>query len=71
LKCEFREMYAQFTRERDLFTTRIEYFQEDTLMGLATCKDMQRWYEKAHQALEKIDYISEVHKGQDTKEHGI
>jgi hypothetical protein len=64
-------MYAQFTRERDLFTARIVDFQEDTLMGLATCKDMQRWYEKAHQALEWIDYINEVQKGRDTKEHGI
>jgi hypothetical protein len=27
-------------------------------MGLETCKDVQRWYEKAHQALERIDYIS-------------
>jgi hypothetical protein len=40
-------------------------------MGLETCKDMQRWYEKAHQALEWIDYINEVQKGQDTEEHGI
>jgi hypothetical protein len=56
-------MYAQFKRERDLFTARIVDFQEDTLMGLATCKDMQRWYEKAHQALEWIDYINEVQKG--------
>jgi hypothetical protein len=40
-------------------------------MGLATCKDMQQWYEKAHQALEQIDYISQVKKGRDTKEHGI
>jgi hypothetical protein len=71
LKCEFREMYAQFTSERDLFTACIIDFQEDTLTGLATCKDMQRWYEKAHQALEWIDYINEVHKGRDTKEHGI
>jgi hypothetical protein len=71
LKSDFREMYAQFTSERDLFTARIADFQEDTLMGLATYKYMQRWYEKAHQALEWIDYINEVQKGQDTKEHGI
>jgi hypothetical protein len=63
LKSEFRETYAHFTSERNLFTTCIADFQEDTLMGMETCKDMQRWYEKAHQALEQIDYISEVQKG--------
>jgi hypothetical protein len=40
LKSEFREMYAQFTRERDLFTAHIVYFQEYTLMGLETYKYM-------------------------------
>jgi hypothetical protein len=50
-------MYAQFTSERDLFTAHIADFKEDTFMGLETYKDMQRWYEKAHQALEHIDYI--------------
>jgi hypothetical protein len=40
-------------------------------MGLETYKCMQRWYEKAHQALERIDYINKVQKGQDTEEHGI
>jgi hypothetical protein len=40
-------------------------------MGITTYKDMQRWYGKAHQALEWIDYINEVQKGRDTKEHGI
>jgi hypothetical protein len=71
LKSEFRETYAQFTSERNLFTACIADFQEDTLMGMETCKDMQRWYEKAHQALEQIDYINEVQKGRDTEEHGI
>jgi hypothetical protein len=52
LKSEFREMYGKFRRERDLFTARIADLQEDTLMGMETCKDMQRWFEKAHQALE-------------------
>jgi hypothetical protein len=41
LKSEFREMYGKFTRERDLFTACIADFQEDTLMGMETCKDMQ------------------------------
>jgi hypothetical protein len=45
-------MYAKFTRERDLFTAHIVDFQEDTLMGLTTCKYMKQWYEKTHQALE-------------------
>ena len=64
-------MYVQFTRERDLFAAHIMDFQEDTLMGLATCKGMKRWYEKAHQALERIDYINKVQKSQDIEEHGI
>jgi hypothetical protein len=38
---------------------------------METCKDMQWSYEKAHQALERIDYIREVQKGRDTEEHGI
>jgi hypothetical protein len=71
LKSEFREAYAQFTSERNLFTVCIADFQEDTLMGLETCKDMERWYEKAYQAVERIDYISAVQKGRDMEEHGI
>jgi hypothetical protein len=71
MRSEFREAYAQFTNKRNLFTTCIPNFQEDTLMGLATCKDVHRWYEKAHQALEHINYISVVQKGRDSKEHDI
>jgi hypothetical protein len=52
LNCEFREMYAQFTRERELFIACITDFQEDNLMRLATYKYMQRWHEKENQALE-------------------
>jgi hypothetical protein len=40
-------------------------------MALETCKDVERWYEKAYQAVERIDYISAVQKGRDTEEHGI
>jgi hypothetical protein len=40
-------------------------------MGLEPCKDMQRWYEKEHQALKRIDYINVVQKGQDSEEHDI
>jgi hypothetical protein len=42
-------------------------FQEDTLMGMETYKDVHRWYEKAHQALERIDYINEVHRKAETQ----
>jgi hypothetical protein len=40
-------------------------------MVLAMCKDMEIWYEKAHQAVDIIDYVSVVQKGQDAKEHDI
>jgi hypothetical protein len=40
-------------------------------MALETCKNMERWYEKSHQAVERIDYISTVQKGRDPKEHDI
>jgi hypothetical protein len=70
-RSEFQEAYNKFTDERHLFTARIVELQEDTLMALATCKDMERWYEKAHQAVERIDYISAVQQGRDTEEHDI
>jgi hypothetical protein len=60
LRSEFQEAYSKFTDERHLFTTRIVELQEDTLMALSMCKDMERWYEKAHQAVERIDYINVV-----------
>jgi hypothetical protein len=63
LRSEFRETYPQFTREINLFTSCITDFQEDTLMGLETCKDVHRWYENEHQALKRIDYINAVQKG--------
>jgi hypothetical protein len=71
LRSEFQEAYNKFTDERHLFTARIVELQEDTLMALATCKDMERWYEKAHQAMERIDYISVVQQGRDVEEHDI
>jgi hypothetical protein len=40
-------------------------------MVLKTFKDMERWYEKAHQAVERIDYINAIQWGLDTKEHNI
>jgi hypothetical protein len=71
LRREFQEAYNKFTDERHLFTTRINELQEDTLMALATCKDMERRYEKSHQAVERIDYISAVQQDRDTEEHDI
>jgi hypothetical protein len=40
-------------------------------MALVTYKDVERWYEKAHQEVERIDYITVVQKGRDVKEHDI
>jgi hypothetical protein len=60
LRSEFKEAYNKFANERHLFTARIVELQEDTLMALETCKDMERWYEKAHQAMERINYIGMV-----------
>jgi hypothetical protein len=63
LRSEFQEAYSKFTYERHLFTARIVELQDDTLMALATCKNMEKWYEKAHQSMERIDYISAVQQG--------
>jgi hypothetical protein len=40
-------------------------------MALATCKDVERWYEKSYQVVERIDYINTVQKDRDVEEHGI
>jgi hypothetical protein len=71
LRIEFQDAYSKFTSEWHLFTTGIDDFQEDTLMVPETCKDMERWYEKYHQTLERIYYISVVQKGQDVEENDI
>jgi hypothetical protein len=63
LRSEFQEAYSKFTDERHLFTAKIVELQEDTLMALATCKDMERWYEKVQQAMERVDYIGAVQQG--------
>jgi hypothetical protein len=55
LRSKFKEAYNKFTDEQHLFTARIAELQEDTLMALMTYKDMECWYEKAHQAVERID----------------
>jgi hypothetical protein len=41
LKGEFEEVYNEFKKERHLLTVKIVEFQEDTLMALVTCKDME------------------------------
>jgi hypothetical protein len=71
LRNEFQDAYRKFTNERHLFTARISDFQEDTLMSLVNYKDMEIWYEKAHQEVERIDYINAVKKGRDAEEHDI
>jgi hypothetical protein len=71
LRSEFQDAYDKFMNERHLFTTGIDDFQEDTLVALMTCKDVERWYEMAHQAVERIDYINMVQKGRHVEEHDI
>jgi hypothetical protein len=63
LRSEFQDSYAKFTYEQHLFIACITDFQEDTLMALETCKNVERWYEKSYQAVERIYYINEVQKG--------
>jgi hypothetical protein len=70
-RSEFQDAYNKFKNERNLFTAGITHFQEDTLMASAMCKDMEIWYEKSHQAVERIDYINIVQQGQDAEEHDI
>jgi hypothetical protein len=70
-RSKFYEAYSKFTNEWHLFTIGIVDFQEDIIMVLVTCKDMERWYDKAHQAVERIDYISAVQQGRDVEEHSI
>jgi hypothetical protein len=51
LKSEFQDAYEKFTRESNILTSCVAYYQEDTLMDLETYKDMERWYEKAYQVV--------------------
>ena len=60
LKDEFNGVYNEFKKERHLLTENIVDFQEDTLMELATCKEMERWHEKAQQVGERLEYIEEI-----------
>jgi hypothetical protein len=63
LRSEFQDPYNKFSSERHLLAIGITNFQEDTLMALEMCKDVEIWYEKSHQAVESIDYINAVQKG--------
>jgi hypothetical protein len=40
-------------------------------MALVTHKDVERWYEKAHQAVERNNYINVVQKGRDAEDPDI
>jgi hypothetical protein len=71
LRSEFQYAYNKFTNERHFFITGIAEFQEVTLMVLVTCKDVEIWYEKAHQEVERIDYINMVQKGRYIEENHI
>jgi hypothetical protein len=41
LRSEFTEFYNEFKKERNLLTENIAEFQEDTLMALTTCNEME------------------------------
>jgi hypothetical protein len=71
LKSEFSGVYNEYKKERNLLTENIIEFQEDTLMALATCKEMERWHERALQAVERLEYIEAVQQGREKEEHGI
>jgi len=47
LKDEFSKVDDKFNKERHMLILNIAKFQEDTLMALVTCKEMERRYEKA------------------------
>jgi hypothetical protein len=60
LRSKFEVAYNMFTHEWHLFTAKITELQEDTLMALATCKDMERWNERVQQVVERLKYIDAV-----------
>ena len=55
MKGEFEEVYNAFKKEIHLLTVKIVEFQEDTLMALVTCKDMEQWYKRSYQAVEILE----------------
>jgi hypothetical protein len=40
-------------------------------MALEACKDMERWHERAQQAMERLEYIEAVQQDREKEEHGI
>jgi hypothetical protein len=40
-------------------------------MALMTCKEMEKWHEKAQQAVERLEYIEAVQQGREKENHGI
>jgi hypothetical protein len=60
MKGEFVRVYNKFKKERHLLNENIAEFQEDTLMALTTCKEMERWYEREQQEVEILKYIEVV-----------
>ena len=40
-------------------------------MALTICKDMERWYQRVQQAIERLDYIDVVQQGRYKEEHDI
>jgi hypothetical protein len=71
LKDEFNKVYDKFKKERHMLILNIVEFLEDILMELATCKEMERWYEKAQQVVERLEYIEAIQKGREKEDHDI
>ena len=43
-----------------MLTENIIEFQEDTLMALEECKEMEQWHERVLQVVERLEYIEAV-----------
>jgi hypothetical protein len=71
LKYEFGNVYDEFKKERQLLISNIAEFQEDTLMALTSCKEMERWYEKAQRVVERLAFIEAIQKGREKEYHNI
>jgi hypothetical protein len=63
LKSDFLRVYNEHKKERTLLIENIIEFQEDTLMALATCKEMEQWHKRARQVMERIKYIEAIPTG--------
>ena len=40
-------------------------------MALVTCKEMERWYEKAQKVVERLEFIEAIQKGWEKEDHNI